>query len=267
MPDMTHRQRVQAALNHQSPDLIPIDFGTGGNTSPVPEVYKKLAAIYKLDEPIQTNMVPHMMRLSVVDERILIDLDIDTRPIYMNPVQDGIRPCNEPESFYDEWGVKWKENTVGEIIYREVAESPLANIGIDEIDSYSWWPDPLDPIRYKGIKEYAQRMFNTTDYALIGCPAFNSIWERAYMLCGFARMLEGLLTEPEFVHAIFRKITGIVRSSLEHYLDLVGPYIQVVKMGDDLGGQENALMSPAVYRRMLKPYHQELFQLIKQRSP
>ena len=86
------------------------------------------------------------------------------------------------------------------------------------------------------------------------------------MLCGFARLLEGLLTEPDFAHALFQKITGIIGPSLERYLDLVGPYIEVVKMGDDLGGQENALMSPAVYRRMIKPYHQELFQLIKQRS-
>lgn len=267
MPEMTHRQRVQASLNHQSPDLVPVDFGTGGNTSPVPEVYKKLTAIYKLDEPIQMDLVPHMMRLANVDERILQDLDIDTRPIYMNPILEGIRQCEKPGFFYDEWGVMWKEINNGGVIYREVAESPLAHIGIDEIDSYPWWPDPLDPSRYAGIQENAQRMFQTTDYALIGCPAFNSVWERAYMLCGFARMLEGLLTEPDFVNAVFQKVTGIVGSSLEHYLDLVGPYIQVVKMGDDLGGQENALMSPAVYRRTIKPYHQELFQLIKQRSP
>ena len=212
-------------------------------------------------------LVPHMMRLAVVDERILQDLDIDTRPIYMNAVKDGIRPCNEPGYFYDEWGVKWKEFVSNGIIYREVAESPLAHMDIDEINRYPWWPDPLDPIRYAGIQEHAQHMFKTTDYALIGCPAFNSIWERSYMLCGFERMLEGLLTEPDFVHAVFQKVTSIVRTSLEKYLDLVGPNILVVKMGDDLGGQENALMSPAAYRRMLKPYHQELFQLIKQRSP
>jgi len=266
MHNMTHRQRVQTALNHQSPDMVPLDFGTGGNTSPVPEVYKKIAAIYKLDEPVQSGLVPHMMRLAIVDERILEDLDIDTRPIYMNPVQKGIRSCNEPGYFYDEWGVKWKEINNDGVIYREVAESPLEHAGIGDIDSYPWWPDPLDPIRYAGISEHAQRMFQTTDYALIGCPAFNSVWERAYMLCGFARMLEGLITEPEFVHAVFEKVTGIVGSSLEHYLDLVGPYIEVVKIGDDLGGQENALMSPAVYRRTIKPYHQKLFQLIKQRS-
>ena len=36
---------------------------------------------------------------------------------------------------------------------------------------------------------------------MIGCPAFNGVWERAWYLCGFERMLAGTLQEPEFVHA------------------------------------------------------------------
>ena len=46
MPQMSHRQRVRTALNHQEPNLVPLDFGTGGNTSPVPEVYEKLGIAY-----------------------------------------------------------------------------------------------------------------------------------------------------------------------------------------------------------------------------
>jgi hypothetical protein len=49
MQQMTHRQRIQAALDHQEPDLVPLDFGTGGNTSPVPEVYKKLTDLFKVE--------------------------------------------------------------------------------------------------------------------------------------------------------------------------------------------------------------------------
>ena len=265
MDQMTHRQRVQAALNHQEPDAVPLDFGTGGNTSPVPEVYEKLCAIFGIE--YQLNLVPHMMRLAVPDERILQSLDIDTRPIYMNPPSQGSRPCAQPDCFYDEWGVKWKEVVANGIIYREVAESPLQEATIADLDQYPWWPDPLDPTRYQGIREHAERMYAQTDYALIGCPAFNSVWERAYILCGFNRMLESLIGDLDFIHAVFRKITDIIKASLTQYLDRVGPFIQVVKIGDDLGGQENSLMSPATYRKTIKPYHQEIFQLIKQKSP
>jgi uroporphyrinogen decarboxylase len=261
---MTHRQRVQTALAHREPDSVPLDFGTGGNTSPVPEVYEKLCAILGVDYQLQ--LVPHMMRLAVPDERILQLLDIDTRPIYMNPVPDSVRPCTQPGFFYDEWGVKWKEFNSNGVIYREVAENPLLHATIADLESYPWWPDPSIPERYDGLKERAQYMHAQTDYALIGCPAFNSVWERAYLLCGFSRMLESLLGDPAFVQAVFRKITNVILASLEQYLDQVGPYIQVVKIGDDLGGQENSLMSPLTYRKTIKPYHQEIFQLIKQRS-
>lgn len=264
MGSMTHRQRVLAALNHQEPDRVPIDLGTGGNTSPVPELYVRLAQHFHVDGPVQ--LIPHIMRLASVDERILQALDIDTRPIYMNPVTQGIRPCSEPDAYYDEWGVKWKENHVDGVIYREVAESPLENASLADLEAYPWWPDPLDPVRYRGVQERCAALFSQTDFALVGCPAFNSVWERSYFLCGFSRMLESLLLDPDFVHAVFRKITEITLKSLEAYFQLAGPYIQVVKIGDDLGGQENPLISPRTYRQTIKPYHQEIFRCIREHS-
>lgn len=264
MERMSHRQRLRSALNHQEPDRVPLDFGTGGNTSPAPEVYQALCAL--LGVPYQLKLVPHIMRLAIPDERMLQTLDIDTRPVYMNPITTHIRPCDRAGYYYDEWGVLWREYDLGGIIYREIAENPLRSASLDDLESYPWWPDPLDPARYTGVGERAWQAYHTSDYALIGCPAFNSVWERAYFLCGFERMLAGLLTEPDFVHAVFRKITDIVLASLGIYLELVGETIEVVKIGDDLGGQENCLMSPVAYRRSIKPYHQEIFSFIHSHS-
>jgi uroporphyrinogen decarboxylase len=264
MVKMSHRERLRTALNHQEPDLVPLDFGTGGNTSPAPEVYERLCT--QLGVPYELNLVPHIMRLAAPDERVLQALDIDTRPVYMNPVHTHVRPCKQLGRYYDEWGVPWREYDLGGIIYREIAENPLRSASLDDLGHYPWWPDPLDPARYRGVRERALQAYNTSDYALIGCPAFNSVWERAYFLCGFERMLEGLLAEPEFVHGVFRKITDILLASLGIYLEQVGELIEVVKIGDDLGGQENCLISPAAYRRMIKPYHQEIFEFIHTHS-
>lgn len=261
MKIMTHRQRLRAALAHEEPDYIPLDFGTGGNTSPAPEVYAKLLQHFELQKEI--NFVPHMMRLAKVDEYILQKLDIDTRPVYMKPGVKKPRPADEPGHFYDEWGVKWKEFQVNDIIYREVAEYPLENASIDDLKNYPWWPDPEDPARYSGLKQKAENLYLQSDYALIGCPAFNSVWERAYLLCGYQRMLEGLILEVSFIQAVFRKITDIITKQLVHFLEQVGQYIEVIKMADDLGGQDNALMSPHTYRTKLKPYHKEIYTLIK----
>lgn len=264
MPGMAHRLRVQTALDHQEPDCVPLDLGTGGNSAPVPELYQKLLGLYGLQTELR--LVPHMLRLAVVNEEILRDLDIDTRAVSMRPVRRGLRPCDQPGQFYDDWGVKWKEIDAGGAIYRELSEFPLADAKLDDLTRYPWWPDPLDPERYAGVEQDAKCLYYDTEWAIVGCPGFNGVWERATYLCGFRRMLEGLLLEPEFVHALLRRITDLCKLALGRYLDLVGPYIQIIKMGDDLGTQNGPQMSPKTYREVIKPYHQELFRFIKERT-
>jgi uroporphyrinogen decarboxylase len=264
MKAMTHRQRVQAALDHQEPDMVPLDFATGGNSAPVPEIYQKLAGLYGINSEVQ--LLPHTLRLAAVDERILRDLDIDTRSVSMQPVRRGVRPCREARQLYDDWGVKWKEVDIGGAVYREIAEAPLADATPADLEKYPWWPDPLDPDRYAGVREKAESLFHQTDYALVGCPGFNIVWERACYLCGFTRMLESLILDPEFVHAVLRRITDLCKAALGCFLDLVGPYIQIVKLADDLGTQNGPQMSPKTYRELIKPYHQELFDFVKKRT-
>jgi uroporphyrinogen decarboxylase len=227
-------------------------------------MYARLLFLYGLRTDVR--LVPHMLRLAVVDEEILRDLDIDTRPVGMRPTDHGRRICPEPGQFYDDWGVKWKEIDTGNTVYRELADYPLSRANREDLETYPWWPDPLDPARYVGVKEEAERLFSNTDWAIVGCPAFNGVWERACYLCGFDRMLEGLLREPAFVHAVLRRITDLSKLALAHYLDLVGPYIQIIKMGDDLGTQSGPQMSPKTYRQIIKPYHEELFTLIRERT-
>ncbi len=264
MTEMTHRQRVAAALQHREPDRVPLDFATGGNSAPVPEFYARLAAYYGL--PAAGALVPHMLRLAPVDERILVDLQIDTRPVVMRPSARPRRPAAEMGMFYDDWGVKWREVDAGATIYRELAESPLAEASAADLESYKWWPDPLDPARYAGLAEDAAALHDGSSYALVGCPAFNGVWERAWYLAGFSRMLEALVNDPGFVHALLRKITDLCLVALRRFLELTGRYLQIVKLGDDLGSQNGPLMSPATYRRTIMPYHRELFGLVKEHS-
>jgi uroporphyrinogen decarboxylase len=259
---MSHRQRVQMALDHQEPDLVPLDFATGGNTSPVPEMYRKLAGLYHIE--VDGKLISHVLRLAAVDERILQDLDIDTRPVYMQPGRGARRPSTEPRAFYDDFGVKWKEVQAGDTVYHELAESPLANATLDDVQNYPWWPDPLDPHRFIGVQDRAAYLYHKTDYAIVGCPAFNGVWERTWYLCGFARAFEGLVLEPEFIHAVLRRVTDVTKAALRRFLELTGPYLQVIKLGDDLGGQNGPLMSPKAYRAVVKPYHKELCDLIRQ---
>ncbi|MCF7855451.1 MAG: hypothetical protein K9N51_11685 [Candidatus Pacebacteria bacterium] len=56
-------------------------------------------------------------------------------------------------------------------------------------------------------------------------------------------------------------------ANLEKWQTAVGPYIDSVLFGDDLGGQTGPLMSPDMYRKLYKPYHREMWTRVKELAP
>jgi uroporphyrinogen decarboxylase len=50
------------------------------------------------------------------------------------------------------------------------------------------------------------------------------------------------------------------------FLAELGDNVDMIKIGDDLGTQESLLMSPDMYREILKPVHTDFIQFIKERT-
>ena len=50
------------------------------------------------------------------------------------------------------------------------------------------------------------------------------------------------------------------------FLAELGDNVDIIKIGDDLGTQESLLMSPTMYREILKPIHADYIQFIKDRT-
>jgi uroporphyrinogen decarboxylase len=84
------------------------------------------------------------------------------------------------------------------------------------------------------------------------------------MLRGMDRWMMDLAGDPEFAHALLRKVTDLMIASARSYLDVVGPFVDLITISDDLGSQKGPLISPAMYREMVKPYHAELVSAIKE---
>jgi uroporphyrinogen decarboxylase len=72
-----------------------------------------------------------------------------------------------------------------------------------------------------------------------------------------------IAADPEFFTALIEKLKAVVLPCLEEMLKEVGPYTDVIITGDDLGMSGGTMMSPASYRRLLKPHHAEYFGTIK----
>jgi uroporphyrinogen decarboxylase len=263
MVEMTSRERVITTLEHSEPDRVPLDIGAGYSTSISVEGYEKLKRYLGIDK--KTPPLDSIFRIAKIDEEVMRRLGSDCYPIVCkSPLNWAPPPC-APDEFIDLFGVTWKRVDYGTGSYMELHRSPLANARIEELDDYPW-PDPLDPGFTDGLAEEVRTIYEETDYALMADSGFKSFWETGFYLRGYQKLLCDLIRNPEFATALFSKLLEINLAATGRFLDEVGRYVQVVRTGDDLASQKDLIMSPAMFRKILKPFYKKYNDLIRSKT-
>ena len=264
MQEMTPRERVMRALNHQEPDRVPIDIGGGYSTTIVAEGYERLKEYLGIQAP--TAMMDDTFRLVRVDETVATRLGSDTRPLTSKGPSSWTPPPSPPGTTIDLWGVTWKQVFYSDSCYYwETVGHPLAEATVEDLDRYPW-PDPLDPGFTAGVAEEARELYENTPYAIMADGGFKSFWELAFIMRGFERILVDVAENPEFITALLSKLFEINIAGTGRFLDAAGRYIQVFRTADDLATQRSLLISPAAFRRLLKPVYKYFFDFIKSRT-
>jgi len=72
-----------------------------------------------------------------------------------------------------------------------------------------------------------------------------------------------LQRNPEYACRMMDIITDHFFCIIKNALKVVGDNVDIVLAGDDMGTQQSTLFSPEVYRRLIKPRHKLLFDVIK----
>ena len=142
----------------------------------------------------------------------------------------------------------------------------MKTAGREEIEKFPW-PDPDEPSRFEELREKARHLFENTQYAIVadgitGVGVFDMTWH----LRGMENILMDMIIHPDFTEALFRRLTDYYVAVYRNYLQAVGDYIQMVIYYEDLSGQEGPLMSPALYKKFIKPCHRRIFQTIKEHT-
>ena len=83
---------------------------------------------------------------------------------------------------------------------------------------------------------------------------------------GMESFLLNMAMYPDFAEALLWRIEELCKELMLHFLEALGDNVDIIKIGDDLGTQESLLMSPAMYRRMLKPVHADYIEFIKKHT-
>ncbi len=161
----------------------------------------------------------------------------------------------------DGWGCLWERRP--HVLYYEVVDSPIRTATIDDLDRYPW-PELAHPSRFVGLRESAKAI-QDAGYAVVALSGV-SPFEQSYMLRGVEQWMLDLAGDPDFALALMRKVTDLQKAGVIKLLDEAGDHIDVLVMGDDLGSQTSTLISPKMYRQLIKPFHIELMTEIKKRT-
>jgi uroporphyrinogen decarboxylase len=262
MTELTSRERVTMALNHEEPDRVPLDLGGCMCSSLMVEAYEKLKTELSISAP--TGFLNSTFRVAALAEEALVRLGSDFRPLLP---QGGVQPLvgtaqsAEADLIFDELGAGYRPITYQGGFYNEQATFPLREATIDDLASYPW-PDPNDPARYEGLEEATQRLYETP-YALMGDCGYPGLWEPVWSLLGYERALVDLVGDEEFIVAVLERLYGIASIVMQRFLEITGRYLSVIRIADDLATQASLQMSPETYRKVIKPFHKRYFSLIK----
>lgn len=295
---MTSRERVLAALEHRETDRVAVDFSGHRSSGIAAMVYPHLRE--QLGLPPQPVRVYDMVQqLAIVDDDVLDRFGVDTvemgRGFLLEDkdwkewvLPDGT-PCRIPYYIHvaqrgEDWylynedgqelavqrkGFLYFEQTYFPLKDRDFAADDFSDLE-DHLSHTVWTgvasPGAHLPMDERGLAEMALRakgLRESTDRAIIGLFGGN-MFEIPQMLFRMDNYLMLLGLYPDKALRFADKLCDLHMKSLEKWLAAVGPYIDVILFGDDLGGQTGPLISPQMYRRMIKPFHRKLWNRAKE---
>ncbi|MCX7019132.1 MAG: hypothetical protein NTY46_09125 [Candidatus Sumerlaeota bacterium] len=236
---MNSKERVLTAIRREETDRLPIDFIARD------EIISALNAHYGVTG----------------GEDLLRCLNVDLRAIgpvikqcvtplgYADPtIRIERDPVTGEDVYYDIWGVGFAEKRAQGGCYFDLCHNPLRDAQtIDDLECYPF-PDP-DIWDYSTISAQAERH---SDYAVWAHS--RGFFEISWFMRGMDNFLPDLIDNREFTERLMDKIIGYLIGRTERILDVDRKgLIDFVEINDDVGGQNGMLISPRLWRELIKP--------------
>lgn len=266
---MNSRERINTTFNHKEPDKVPLDLG--GNQSGIHiKAYKKLIDYLEIDNK-EIKICDFPQQIAILSEELLERFSIDTR--YIRPL-GGMVAVDEYNVEYegkyvgsfDQFGCFWGNDAnkdLEEILYYDPVIHPFEDLKtVQSIRDFEW-PDGTDKSPFEGLRDYAKKLYETTDYALVSTPT-GCIYEYTTFLFGFTTALKYLKKKPELIEAAME---GLLQYWVDYnitFLNEVGEYLDVLCINGDLAEQAGPIMDLRTYEKIIKPYERKLSEKVHQ---
>lgn len=261
---MNRRECFQKTVNHEQPEKLLVDMG------------KQVGSLHKfeyvklkehLGSPSwmrnEEQILDKMGQTVHPDEELLQHFGLDFR--WLIPHWVNVREFEEDgkKGYYDMWGSRFDYMDD----YYAFIAGPLKDAtSIEEIEHYDW-PDPANPAMFAGLREQAKAWYDNTDYVIGADGIKGGILQSCLWLRGYEQFFTDLAVNKEFAEALLDKVLSLFKEMYTHYFKEVADYAQIVYITDDVGTQNSLLISPRMFRKIIKPRFQEFIVHLKTLAP
>ena len=296
---LSSREKVRLALSHRDPSpFIPKDFGSHRSSGISAMAYARLKEHLGISSG---DIFVHdiIQQLAIVEPEVLDRFDIDCVEMGRGfcleasdwkpwTLPDGTA-CQIPaflniEQEDDDWYLLHEDGTRLGVqkkgcLYFEYCYYPWEGRSVEEVDLSEleevlgrtiWTGCPAPgghlPLTDAGLAQLAKgakTLRESTDRAIIGLFGGN-MFELPQWLFRMDHWLLELALHPDGAMRLHERLCEIYLKNLDRWLSAVGPYIDVVLFGDDLGSQQGPMISTDMYRRCIKPFHAKLWRRAKE---
>jgi len=237
---MKSKERVFTTFARQQPDRVPIN--------------------YLCNAGIDSRLKKHFGLNEQDDEGLRRALGVDFRGVEAQYIGPKLHPdIPERGVVADEWGKhrRWVEHGTGG--YWDYCDFPLATAGEEEVAN---WPMPSpDDFDYSTILEESKKY---KQYAVfVGNPGIADIINQNGMLRGTEQVLVDLITDDPAGLLLAKRRTAIQLEILQRTIEAAKGGIDFLWMGEDLGTQKGPLIGIELYRKNIRPLHQQFVDLAK----
>jgi uroporphyrinogen decarboxylase len=175
-----------------------------------------------------------------------------------------IQEADGAMAFKDEFGATLRKPKDG--LYYDWQEFPLGEPSREALAQMPW-PDPADSARYRGLRQRVQDLRRGTDRALFSmAPCGHDLFNQLFRVRGMENGLMDLILNEEFAAAFLDRLTETIITAQTLFLAEVGDLVDIHFAADDLAGQDGPLVSPALYRRLIKPRQARILQTIRAKT-
>lgn len=260
--EMTSRERVLKAINHEEPDRVPVDLGGVSLTSLHKNCYENLVEYLGLDSNVEfLSWRGHIVR---PPEEVLKEFEVDTRSADLSIEAEQ----NFGEPLIDDWGVRWVLPEGGDnYIAKDFPLSKKKNPPVKAVNNFDW-PNPevmLPSPDLNELRKRARSLRENTDKVIMA-KLPTGIVHTAQFVRGFKEFLTDMIRNPSFAHALLEKITEMWIEAATQIINKVGDLVDIVAWPDDIGTQDKLMMSPRLYRDFIKPRHEKMVSSVKEKA-